>query len=211
MLEYINELIGSIMGSPSAYPAIFLVCAIDAFFPAVPSETVVIAAAAVRAAGDPGLLWVIVLAAIGAFVGDHVSYAIGRFFGSRAVRRLLGGRRGRAAQEWAERMLLERGGLIIVALRFIPGGRTATTLAAGTLRYPLRRFTAFDAVAALCWAMYATGIGYFAGGLFKGNHLLAVVVGIGVSVAMSAVVETVRHLLRRRRTTDRDVMSSPSA
>ncbi len=209
MVEAVNAFIGSAMASPWALLAIFLVCAIDAFFPVVPSETTVIAAGTVAAAGDQSLLWAVMLAASGAFAGDHVSYAIGRQLGVRAVRRVLRGQKGRAVQQWAEKALRTRGGLMIVALRFVPGGRTATTVTAGTLHYPLWRFSAFAGLAAALWAMYGGFIGYFAGETFQGNHLLAVTVGIGVSAAISVVTEIVRVLVRRGR--DRAVSSTAPA
>lgn len=199
MLESINGLISSVVGSPWAHLAVFLVCAVDAFFPVVPSETSVIAAAAVAAAGGQSLGWIVAVAFLGALLGDHVSYGIGRRLGRAGEGRILRGHRAAAVREWGERMLRTRGGLVIVALRFIPGGRTATTLAAGTLRYPRSRFAAFDALAAAAWATYSGLIGYWAGGVFRGNHLLAVTVGIGISVAISVVVETVRFAVRRRR------------
>ncbi len=199
MIEAINALIETIMASPWALLAIFLVSLLDAFFPVVPSETTVIAGGALAATGGLSLPWMILAALAGALIGDHVSYGIGRLAGTRAAGALLRGDKGRAARAWAEDMLRIRGGLAIVALRFVPGGRTATTLTAGTLSYPLPRFTAFASVAALLWATYGGLVGYLAGGLFRGNHLLAVAVGIGISVVLSAVAETARYLLRRRR------------
>lgn len=194
----INGLIESVMGSVWGYLTIFVVCALDAFLPLVPSETTVIAGGVVAATGSQSLLAVLALGAAGAFLGDHVSYAIGRLLGARAVERLLRGDKGRVALEWAESQVRIRGGLVIVGARFIPGGRTATTLAAGTLAYPLRRFSAFAALAAPLWATYAGLLGYFAGGLFQGNHLLAVTVGVGFSIVLSIVVESTRFALRRR-------------
>ncbi|GAA3754134.1 DedA family protein [Salinactinospora qingdaonensis] len=199
MVEAINELIAAAMGSPWALPALFVVCLLDAFFPVVPSETTVIAGGALAAEGQGHVVVVMALAALGAFVGDHVSYAIGRGLGSRASARLLPGRRGQAALAWAGAALRERGGVMIVALRFVPGGRVATTLTAGTLEYPLRRFSGFAALAALLWALYSGLVGYFAGEVFAGNHLLAVTVGVGFSLAIGVGTEGVRFGLRQRR------------
>lgn len=199
MLESINELISSVVGSPWAYLAIFATCAVDAFFPIVLSETAVIAAAAVAASAGQSLGLIFVVAVLGAFIGDHVSYAIGRGLGRPGVRWLLRGTKGRAAVEWGQQMLRTRGGLMIVALRFVPGGRTATTLTAGMLRYPLRRFVGFDILAACAWVLYAELIGYWAGDAFEGNPLQAVMVGVIVSVGISVVVEAGRLFLRRRR------------
>lgn len=202
LLELINESITAVMGSPWVYVAVFLVCALDAFFPVVPSETSVIAASAVAASGGldgQSLALIIAVAFAGAFLGDHISYALGFGLGRPAAARLLRGDGGRTALERTERLLRTRGGVVIVALRFIPGGRMATTFTAGVLRFPLGRFVPFDALAAASWATYSGLIGHWAGGVFQGNHLLAVTVGIGVSVVITVVVETVRFLVRRRR------------
>lgn len=199
MVDAINGLIEVVMDSPWAYLAIFLVSAVDAFFPVVPSEATVIAAGVLAAGGKQTLLWVILLAAVGAFTGDHVSYLLGRVLGRPAIERLLRGQRGSRARAWATQALRTRGGLMIVVCRFIPGGRTATTLAAGALSYPLARFSAYDAAAGLCWATYAALIGYLTGAAFQGNHLLAVAAGIGVAAGLSAILELARWLVRRRR------------
>lgn len=198
MIDAINGLIEAVMASPWAYLAIFLVSAVDAFFPVVPSETTVIAAGVLAASGKQSLPWVIAVGGLGAVAGDHISYLIGRFFGRPAIERLLRGERGQRARAWATRGLRTHGGLVIVVCRFIPGGRTATTLAAGALSYPLSRFTPFDALAAACWATYSALIGYFTGAAFQGNHLLAVAAGIGIAVALSVIAESTRWLLRHR-------------
>ncbi|GAA1753594.1 DedA family protein [Streptomonospora arabica] len=199
MVDAINEIVSGAMASPWALLAIFLVCVLDAFFPVVPSETTVIAAGSLAASGDTDLAAAIAVAAAGAFVGDHVSYVIGRLLGTRATARLLPGKRGRAAREWAAGALRQRGGLMIVALRFVPGGRTATTLTAGTLEYPLARFSAFAALAAVLWALYSGLIGFAASETFEGNHLLAVTIGVGFSAGIGIVTEAVRFAVRRRR------------
>lgn len=199
MVDAINEMISGAMASPWALVAIFLVCVLDAFFPVVPSETTVIAAGSLAASGDTNLAAAIAVAAVGAFIGDHVAYAIGRLLGTRATARLLPGKRGRAALEWGAAALRQRGGLMIVALRFVPGGRTATTLTAGTLEYPLARFSAFAALAAALWALYSGLVGFVAGETFAGNHLLAVTIGVGFSAGIGIVTEAVRFGVRRRR------------
>ena len=50
--------------------------------------------------------------------------------------------------------------MLIVVARFIPGGRTAVTLTCGITHYRYARFAAFDAVAALIWAVYGALLGY---------------------------------------------------
>ena len=56
--------------------------------------------------------------------------------------------------------------MILVVCRYIPGARTAITLTAGAVRYELRKFSFFDAIAALSWGTYSTMVGYIGGEAF---------------------------------------------
>lgn len=186
-----------LMTSPVLYPVVAAFAAVDVLFPLVPSEGAVIGAGVfAAAAGVPNLWLVMAVAAAGAFVGDHVAYAIGRSaLGPRLIRRSK--RLGRAVQAIATQ-LDRRGGTLIVTGRFIPGGRTAVTTACGLAGYPLARFSRATALAAVLWSLYAGAIGFVGGTAFAANPVLGVAMGIGLSVAISGAVELVRHQVRRR-------------
>ncbi|TDE12233.1 DedA family protein [Jiangella asiatica] len=199
MNDAIIEAARDVMGSPWVYAIMFAIAALDAFFPAVPSESLIITGGVFAASdGEPTLLFVILAGAAGAFLGDHISYFIGRTAGTRVRNRLLGGKRATATFSWAERMLAERGGLILIVARYIPGGRTAVTLTAGTVAYPLRKFTFFDAIAALSWGTYSGMIGYLGGHAFEDNPLLGLGVGLGIALAVTGTVELIRHRVAAR-------------
>src|SRR5262249_45183093 len=123
-----------------AYLIIFVLAFLDVLLPIVPSETAVITAGVVAAAGDLSLPLIIPIAAAGAFLGDNTVYLIGHRFGGPATARYLGGEKAQKRLDWAEEQLGERGGELIIVGRFIPGGRTAVALGAGTLGYRWRRF-----------------------------------------------------------------------
>ena len=91
----------------------------------LPSETAVIALG-VAAAGsaDPRIVLLIACAAAGAFLGDNLSYLIGRRFGPWAERRFFASGKGARSRAWAERALHRFGMQVIIVCRFIPGGRT---------------------------------------------------------------------------------------
>ena len=181
-----------------AYAVLFLVAYLDALIPIVPSETAVITAGVVAAAGDLSLALIVPAAALGAFLGDNTAYLIGRRFGERVTRRFFSGEKGRGRIKWAERQLSERGGELIVVARFIPGGRTAVTLSAGTLEYPWLRFVLFDAVAAIVWASYAALLGYFGGHAFEESPWKGLALALAIAFAIGGAVELVRWLRRRR-------------
>jgi membrane protein DedA with SNARE-associated domain len=200
------ELLESAISSPWAYLVLFAMALLDAFLPVVPSETLVITAGVFAAAtGEPPVLAVIALAALGAFVGDHVSYQIGRRAGTAVLRRPGRGSRRRRAADWAADSLSCRGGLLLVVARYIPGGRTATTLTAGAVGYSPRKFAIFDAIAAVTWGVYATMIGYLGGATFQGDALKGLLFGLGLAAAITIAVEVLRYVHRwyRRRPIDR--------
>jgi membrane-associated protein len=180
-----------------AYAIVFLFAFLDALVPIVPSETAVITAGVVAANGDLSLGLIIPAAAAGAFLGDNSAYLVGRRFGSSATERFFTGEKSRRRLDWAEEQLRERGGELIAVGRFIPGGRTAVTLTAGTLQYPWRRFVLFDAIAAFVWAVYSALIGYYGGRTFEGAWGL--VLALATAFAVAGGIELARWALRRRR------------
>ncbi|MFI0487430.1 DedA family protein [Actinomadura sp. 9N215] len=197
-MDAVMGLVDTAVTSPWFYVALFVVAALDGFFPVVPSESMVITGGVYAASGRPELELVVVLAALGAFTGDHVSYLIGR--GSRGrMRGLRPGTRRHAAFGWARRTMAERGGLILVVARYVPGGRTAVTLTMGAVGFRLRSFSLFAGVAAVSWGLYGGLLGYVGGHAFEDDPLKGVAVGIGLALSMTAVVEGVRFLRHRRR------------
>jgi membrane-associated protein len=182
-----------LLSSPWAYAIVLGIAALDAVFPAVPSESLAITAGVLSGVGKLHVAPTIAAAAIGAFLGDTTSYVLGRTVGRRARGRLFRGKRAERALGWAERTLEERGGYLIVVARFIPGGRTATTFTAGMVRFPAWRFVGFAALAAVGWATYAVMLGYLGGRIFEESPLLALGVALGIAVTITAVVEAVRR------------------
>jgi membrane-associated protein len=182
-----------------AYAIIFLLALLDALVPVVPSETSVITAGVVASSGDLSVPLIVLAAAGGAMAGDNIAYLLGRRYGTRIEARFFRGERGRKQIQWAERQLGERGGELILIGRFIPGGRTAVTLSAGTLRYPWRRFVVFDAIAALIWGLYATLLGYFGGRAFEDAPWKGLLLALAIAFSVAGGIELTRWLLKRRR------------
>ncbi|MFG2165156.1 DedA family protein [Micromonospora chersina] len=221
-MDSVLDLLHQTMSSPWVYLALFTIAVVDGFFPVVPSETAVITAGVFAVTGQPDLPLVIGVAALGALVGDHVSYAIGRHGGGRLLARLPAaggdaapgraarGRRRRAAVEWARRGIVARGGLILTVARYVPGGRTAVTLTMGATRFPRRRFLAFDALAAASWGSYSALVGYLGGLAFERDPVRGLLLGLGLAVTLTVVVEAVRWARSRRRRGARARLSRPA-
>jgi membrane-associated protein len=196
-----DSLFGSLqVDSALSYLIAFIVPALDAVFPALPGETVVIAlGVATAGSADPRIALLVGCAAAGAFIGDNLCYLLGRRFGPAVQRRFFTTPKGAKARDWAERSLSRYGPQLIVVCRFIPGGRTAVTLTCGLIGYPRRRFTVATAVAAVIWALYAFFVGRIGGQAFEDNQWAGLAIAFGASIAISVVIEAVRRLLARRR------------
>jgi len=197
MSDAITDYVEGAMGSPWIYAALLALAMVDAFFPAVPSESLVVSAGVFAASGQPDLVGIIAAAAAGAFAGDHISYLLGRTAGGRLLRRAAPGSRKAAALERGGRLLDDRGGTILIVCRYIPGARTAITLTAGAVAYPLRRFSMFDGIAALSWGAYSALVGYLGGAAFEDEPLKGLALGLGIALTVTLMVEVVRHVRRR--------------
>ncbi|WP_182354929.1 DedA family protein [Flaviflexus huanghaiensis] len=184
--------------SPFALLATYLLCTIDGFFPPLPSESIVIALAALTVTSEGphiGLLWAV--AALGAFTGDQIAYTIGARI---PVERIRYFSRGRGARAYARagRALLLHGPILIMSARFIPVGRVAVNLGAGAIGYPRVTFSVVDAVSASMWAAYSVAIGIGAAHALDGHPLLAVLFGVAGGVALGAVISQIITVVQRR-------------
>lgn len=195
MLESLTD---AVSGSPITYPVVMLLVAGDAIVPLVPGESSVVAAAVLAADGEL-LVWLVALAAFaGAFLGDLAMYGAGRRFGPRIVERHASEGSRAERVEWARGQLDRRGAALIVAAQFVPGGRNVVMLVAGTLRYPLPRFLAAEACGAALWAGFQTTIGYVGGRLLD-DTITALLVSLGIAIAVGGLVDLVDRLWRRAR------------
>jgi membrane-associated protein len=179
--------------SPWTYAVILGVAALDALLPLIPSEATVISAGVLAGAGDLQLAFVIAAGAGGAYAGDSSAYWLGRRLDHRVERLLFRGAKGGRRRAWAERALDRHGGPLIFGARFIPGGRTATTVTAGALWMRWVRFASFAALAAVGWASYAALLGYVGGRAFENNPLWGLLVGFGVAAVTFLVIEVLRR------------------
>lgn len=186
------------IASPWLYLVMFAVAIIDGFFPPVPSETVLVAAAAVAAStNSTNLILLCTIAAIGAAIGDNIAFSIGRGVGTRRFRWM---RRPRVAAsfDWAGRTLDRSGAGLILGARYIPVGRVAVNMSAGALRYPRRRFIPLSVIAGAMWAAYSVFIGLVAGNLVSDQPLLGAAIGVVLALVIGFVIDRIVTTRRRR-------------
>jgi membrane-associated protein len=207
----VNALFSLQVGALASYAIAVLVPALDAIFPVLPSETAIIAlGVATAGSNDPRIALLVACSAAGAFLGDNLSYFLGRRFGPRVKRRFFRGEKGARRRAWAERSLERFGMQLIVVCRFLPGGRTAVTLCCGIIGYDRRRFVIATAVAGPVWALYSFFVGRLGGTVFEDTPWAGFAVAFGTTVAVSGLIEAIRRIRSRRaRAVARDSALTP--
>ena len=176
---------------------IFVIALLDSVIPIVPSETTVIIGGVAAGAGDQNLLLVIMAGAIGAFIGDNLAYLIGRSFHGPIARRAERKPSTQRRLNWAAEQVRDRGGLLLVTARFIPGGRTALTISCGLTQQPQRWFVKWVALAVTIWATYAAVLGAIFGRALQDNHTAAFLIAFFTALAINIIIE----IVRKRRST----------
>ncbi|MFJ5552710.1 DedA family protein [Streptomyces sp. NPDC093225] len=185
------------------YPALFVLVALGALVPVIPTGALVSSAAVVafhHRTLPVGLLLVFAVAAFGAFVGDVALYWLGqRGVRSRRGARRLSALRERVAPERlaaAQRQLTEHGVAVLVLSRLVPAGRIPVMAACLLAGMPLRTFARADALACLAWAATYQLIGILGGSLFA-EPWKGVALAVGLTVLLSAGPTAWRRLRRR--------------
>lgn len=125
----------------------------------VPGEVAMVVAGTVAAGGGP-VAATMACAAVGAVVGDSVSFLLGATLGTRAVQRWAWTRRRFGPPvERAERYFARRGGVVVFVARWVGALRAVVPFVAGTGRMRYRRFLAWDVPAAITWGATVVGLG----------------------------------------------------
>lgn len=208
MLDGVNDIVLGLAGSPWVYLVVFGFVAIDAFVPPVPSESALVALAAVSvSSGDPDLLLLGLVAVAGALVGDNTAYGIGRKVGTDRFR-ILRTDKAKELIERAETELDQRAATLILTARYIPVGRVAVNVTAGATRFPYRRFVPLAVMAAVSWAAYNVGIGVVAGSWVRDNPLLGATAAIVLALLVGVVIDKV---MARRRAASQDASPGPTS
>lgn len=185
MLHHLMPLISS----PWLYTIIFVLVAVDGFIPVAMSEAVIIGLGAISATGSPNLTALAASAIAGGIAGDRISYYVGGKAGT-----LIKNGKLAAAKVKAEQTLLRQGGAAIVIGRFIPYGRTATTLTAGSVSLAMRPFYVGSAVSNVLWAAYSIGLGRLGGVAFADSPILAATFGIVLGFALAGLHSGAKRL-----------------
>ena len=190
-------------------PVLVVMIAADAPVPVLPSETILMSATAAGfGTGDVrGIAGLFAAALVGSLLGDLLAFWIGR-----SSNRFLPNHADHGLAHWVRANLHRRPVVALVGARMLPGGRLVSTVAAGRLDLPLRRFLPGSLASSVVWCVYMLTIGLLLGPIVGVNPLLSLAAGVAMAVLTAGGFAVVSRLrARRRRTAVRAVAALESA
>lgn len=175
-------------------------------FPFLPGDSLLVSAGLLH---ERLGLTVPVIAAVGfvaAVAGNQVGYLFGHLFGQRLFKedaRVLKTSRLKETEAFFDRY----GGRAIVLARFVPIIRTYVPIAAGSARYPYRRFIPWNVLGAFLWAVGVTVLGSLLGGVpVIADNLEAILAAVVVVSVLPLGVDVLRKRARRKKEAQRVVL-----
>lgn len=150
--------------------------------PFLPGDSLLFTAGTFAAIGALNVLWVFVIVAVAAILGDTINYSIGKFLGSKAFEKYPKIFK-KEYLERTENFYKRYGNKAIVLGRFVPIVRTFAPFVAGVGKMKYSNFLMYNIIGGIAWtALFVFG-GYYFGNLpiVKNNFSIAIMIIIILS------------------------------
>ncbi|HEY7755345.1 MAG TPA: DedA family protein [Actinomycetota bacterium] len=202
MLDRIIEFLEPYLGVPWGYVIVGLATFLENSIGAgviVPGETLVIVGGFYARIGELWLPGVMLVAIVGAVLGDNLGYWIGRRYGRGFLER-----HGRKLFITPERLVLaeryyeRHGGKTVFFGRFIPVVRSVGFILAGVAHMEWKRFFVYDVAGAVIWAVGHSLLGYGLGASYERWERYATPFGLGLLVVLLFSIGASKFLAARR-------------
>lgn len=161
----------------------------------IPGSTLIVFVGFLALEGHGNIATIIVVAVIGAFLGDMFSYWLGARFGERLLFTRLFQKRKNLLRQ-AELFFIEHGGKSVFFGRFVGPVRGFIPFVAGSAQMKPRVFTTFAIFSAILWGLAYPGLGYIIG--FSWENVEAWTTRIGLLIALLLFVIIFIVFIRRR-------------
>ncbi len=194
------------------YAILFLIIFVETgliIMPFLPGDSLLFAAGAICARtadqADPAMNIVVLIALlfVAAVLGDNVNYAVGRFFGQKAVNLKIGKRQlvKQAYIDKTHTFFEKYGTKAIIMARFVPIVRTFTPFVAGVGKMDYRKkFLPFDVAGGFLWISSMSLAGYLLGtNAWVKAHFESVVIMIILISVLPMVIGFISHKMSKKK------------
>lgn len=182
-------------------PALFGLIAVETMGIPLPGETALIAAAIFASQGHLSIELVLVAAAAGAVLGDNVGFFIGRRFGRQLLQSDRGpfSRHRRRLLEIGEPFFERHGPKAVFLGRWVAGLRVTAAWLAGSARMSWPKFTFYNALGGICWALSVGLLSYYLGHTAETLFQTAGLAGLGAAALLGVIAYAIHRARRKRR------------
>ena len=163
-----QDFIISIMNN-YGYLGVFLMVAIENFFPPIPSEVILLFGGFMTTTTKLSILGMIIASTLGSLVGAIGLYYIGRIFNKERLKKIISGKIGKVLRlknsdiDKADHWFDTKGYKTVFFCRFIPLIRSLISIPAGMSEMPVIKFLLYTTLGSLIWNTVSIIIGILVG------------------------------------------------
>ncbi len=192
MDQWLTDLIAH-LPSGNIYLCFIFIIALLESLPAIglliPGSTLIVAAGFLVSHQHGSLINIMISSLVGAYIGDLLSFELGRKYGSTLLKiQLL--QRNRPMIRQAEIFFMNHGGKSLFFARFLGPIRGITPFIAGLSEMPRKNFNVYAPISAILWGISYPGIGFIGGASWQKAEGLAYKFGLSILVAL---IVTIAH------------------
>ncbi len=162
METWLEQLLSSVTATPWYYLLVAAIATAEGVVLiglVVPGSVLCVTIGALAAAGHGDFALSCVCAAIGALLGDLISYFLGGRFGPRLTQSVFP-QRSKPLLKRARIFFSAHGGKSLFLARFLGPLRGLVPFVAGSVQYPPKAFLGYSSLAAALWGISYPGLGY---------------------------------------------------
>ena len=198
MEEWLRNLFELMPDGAIYYSAIAIIAFLESLVAAgviIPGSSLIVFAGFLSLHGRGDITVIILVAAIGAFLGDMLSFWVGARFGEQLIFTRLFQKRKNLLRR-AELFFIEHGGKSVFFGRFVGPVRGFIPFVAGSARMSPKAFTAFAFFSAILWGLAYPGLGYLAG--YSWENVETWTSRAGLLIALVLVITIFFVIIRKR-------------
>ena len=204
IILHLDQYVGAIVNGYGiwVYLIIFLIIFLETglvVMPFLPGDSLIFILGALAAAGALNILWLVIILAAAAIIGDTVNYWIGHHFNKKVLKtgkiRFVKKEHLDNAYEFYEK----HGGKTIIIARFIPFVRTFAPFVAGITHMKYKKFISYNIIGGVVWTTGFVLAGYYLGSIpIVKENIGLLVIAIALSTAVIAFVTYIGHMVKKQ-------------
>jgi membrane-associated protein len=168
--------------------------------PFLPGDSLLFALGTLAAGGSINIVWLYVILAVAAVLGDSANYAIGKYFGQIILKHQGKWFLKKEHIDRTHQFYEKYGAKTIVIARFVPIVRTFAPFIAGVGKMTYAKFFSYNIIGGIAWITLFIFGGYYFGNIPTVKHNFTIVIFAIIIISILPVVyEVIRQKMQNER------------